>query len=65
MANPDRIDAEKTREKVQAGTALLVCAYGSEEKFNMLPLEGAISLSSFQTRLPSMSKDQEIIFYCA
>jgi rhodanese-related sulfurtransferase len=28
-------------------------------------LEGAISFSEFQSRLPSLSPDQEIVFYCA
>jgi len=28
-------------------------------------LEGAISLAEFQRRLPSLSRDQEIVFYCA
>lgn len=64
MANPERIDPEETHRKVQAGTALLVCAYDSDEKFKTFPLKGAISLSSFQSRIPSLSKDQEIIFYC-
>jgi len=45
--------------------ALLVCAYDSDEKFQKNHLEGAISLSAFESRLESISKDQEIIFYCA
>ena len=65
MSEPERIGPEETHEKLKAGTALLVCAYDSDEKFKTMPLEGAISLSAFQSKLPSLSKDQEIIFYCA
>jgi len=65
MSEPERIGPEATHEKLKAGTAILVCAYDSDEKFKAMPLEGAISLSAFQSRFPSLSKDQEIIFYCA
>jgi len=65
MAEPERIGPEETHEKLKAGTALLVCAYFDEEKWRMMHLEGAISFKEFQSKLPSPSKDQEIIFYCA
>jgi hypothetical protein len=65
MENPERIGPEETHEKLKAGAALLVCAYNSDEKFNTMPLEGAISLSVFQSKLPSLPEDQQIIFYCA
>lgn len=65
MSEPERIGPEETHEKVKAGTALLVCAYDNETKCNLLHLEGAISLNSFKSRLPSLTKDQELIFYCA
>jgi len=65
MSEPERIGPVETCEKLKAGTALLVCAYDSDEKFKTMPLEGAISLSAFQSRFPSVSKDREIIFYCA
>jgi hypothetical protein len=52
------------REKVEDGAALLVCAYEDEEKFRRMHLEGAISYADFTSRLPSLSKDREIIFYC-
>ncbi len=65
MAEPERISAQEVRRKVQSGEALLVCAYDDEEKFRNLHLEGGISFQEFQSRLPSLSKDQEIVFYCA
>jgi hypothetical protein len=65
MAEPELINPEEAYNKLKTGTALLVCAYDSEEKFKTMPLEGAISLDEFKSKFPSLSKDQEIIFYCA
>lgn len=64
MSEPERVTAEEVYGKLKSGKALLVCAYEDEEKFKKLRLEGAISLSAFQTKLASLSKDQEIVFYC-
>ena len=65
MTEPNRISPREVRDKVQAGSALLVCAYDDEEKFRNNHLEGAISFSEFKSRLPSLTNTQEIIFYCA
>ncbi len=64
MAEPQRVSPEEAQKKVKASTALLVCAYDDDEKFKKMTIEGAISFSSLQSRLPSLSKDQEIILYC-
>jgi hypothetical protein len=53
-----------TRQKVADGTALLVCAYESDDKFKYFQLDGAISFNTFKSMLGSMASDQEIIFYC-
>ena len=60
-----RVPPQEVRHKVASGSALLVCAYADEQKFRNNYLEGAISLSEFDSRLAALSKDQEIIFYCA
>jgi hypothetical protein len=65
MAGAERVGARETFERVKSGNALLVCAYEDEEKFKALHLEGAISLEVFKSRLGSIPKAQEIIFYCA
>ena len=65
MAKVSRITPEETYQRLQAGDALLVCAYDSEEQFRSLQLEGAISFSEFRAKLTALSKDQEIVFYCA
>jgi hypothetical protein len=50
---------------VDSGISLLVCGYDDDEKFKLVHLEGAISLAEFQSKLPSLDKNHEIIFYCA
>jgi hypothetical protein len=65
MEEPKRVSVEEVRKKVKEGKALLVCAYEDEEKFKKVRLEGAISLNEFKLRDPSLTKNQEIVFYCA
>ena len=61
MAEIERISAEQAHGK--ANQALLVCAYEDEAKCQMLSLSGSISLASFRSRVASLPKTQEIIFY--
>jgi hypothetical protein len=61
MAEIERISVEQAHAK--ANQALLVCAYEDEAKCRMLSLSGSISLVSFQSRVASLPKTQEIIFY--
>jgi hypothetical protein len=63
MMEPKRISPEEVYRKLKAGEALLVCAYEDETKFKMMPLQGAISFNEFQSRIPSLTIDQEIIFF--
>ena len=65
MTEPIRISVEEARQKVNSGAALLVCAYDDDDKFKNNHLQGAISLGEFMSKLPSLSAEQEIIFYCA
>jgi len=65
MPEAVRIAADDARRKVESGEALLVCAYESEDKCRQYKLENAITLNELQGRLPSLSKEQEMIFYCA
>jgi hypothetical protein len=61
MADIERIGVKQAREK--AHQALLVCAYENEAKHRMFNLDGSISLANFRSRLASLPKTQEIIFY--
>jgi len=65
MADAPRIGVEEARRKVSSGEALLVCAYGDEAKCGSIRLEGSTTLTELQSRLGSLPKDREIIFYCA
>lgn len=65
MPDVPRIEAEEARRKVQAGKALLICGYAEEAKCDRIRLEGSLTLSELESRLPSLPRDQELIFYCA
>ncbi|HET8926159.1 MAG TPA: hypothetical protein VFN26_24460 [Candidatus Acidoferrum sp.] len=61
MADIERISAQQARAK--GNQALLVCAYEDEAKYQKFNLAGSISLAAFQSRVASLPKTQEIIFY--
>lgn len=63
MANAERIDAERARERVRSGEALLVCAYDDEEKCRKFGLAEALTLAELQAR--DVARDREIVFFCA
>ncbi len=65
MTGPIRIAPEEVRQKVISGSALLVCAYEDIGRFEQVHLKGAISLPEFRSRISSLAKGHEIIFYCA
>jgi hypothetical protein len=65
MAEPKRVAPEEIYQRLKSGAVLLVCAYEDNAKFKRMQLEGAISFNEFKSKLPSLSKDQEIVFYCA
>jgi len=64
MVEPTRNSPADVRARMQSERGmLLVCAYEDEAKFTRARLEGAISLQSLQSRLPSLPKETEIVFY--
>ena len=65
MADIERISVEEAHRKVAANQALLVCAYDDEARCRKLNLDGSISLTSFQSKVASLPKSHEIIFFCA
>ncbi len=65
MSEPIRISPNEARQKAISGQALLVCAYDDSEKFKDNHLEGALSFSELMSKLPTLDRGQEIIFYCA
>ncbi|WKZ18771.1 MAG: ArsR family transcriptional regulator [Candidatus Jettenia sp. CY-1] len=65
MVKSIRITPEEAHKKLESHEAILVCAYEDDVKYKQMQLQEAISLSEFKSRLPSLAKDKEIIFYCA
>ena len=63
MADIQGIDAQQAHAKAESNQVLLVCAYEDEAKCRKLNLDGSISLASFKSRVNSLPKSQEIIFY--
>ncbi len=63
MPNAERIDAERARERVETGDALLVCAYDDEGKCRDLEVDDAITLEELRSR--EVANDREIVFFCA
>ena len=61
--NIERISPREVRRGLESGRLLLVCAYEDESRFRQMQLVGAISFQEFQSRLPHLAKDQEIVFY--
>lgn len=64
MVEAKRVKPQEARRKVQAGEALFVCGYDSEEMCQGMRLEGAMTFGEFSAKLPEIEKDREIIFYC-
>jgi hypothetical protein len=65
MEEPIRVSPEEARHRTTSGSAKLVCAYEDELKCKKVNLEDSISLKDLKSQLASLTKDQEIIFYCA
>jgi hypothetical protein len=65
MSEPKRVTPEETYQRLKSGAVLLVCAYEDDAKFKKMQLQGAISLNEFKSKLSSLRKEQEIVFYCA
>jgi len=61
----ERVPAEDARRDVEAGRALLVCAYDDANKCRQLRLQNAIALHDLQRRVNSVPRNQTLIFYCA
>ena len=64
-ASVPRIAPKLAHQKVQAGEALLVCAYDNREKCDKLSVSGSLQWADFEARLPKLGKDQKIILFCA
>jgi hypothetical protein len=64
-AEVERIDVSEARADTVHGQAVLVCGYEDDAKCRKGRLEGSIPLARFESLAEAMSKDREVIFYCA
>ena len=62
VAEMNRISPEEAMERAKSGEALLVCAY-EDEKCKTVLFEGALLRSELESKLDTLPKTQEIIFY--
>ena len=52
-------------KRAHARPMLLICAYDDEERCRSIRIPEAISFRELSDRKSSLSKEQELIFYCA
>ncbi len=64
MAEIERVGVQDARRELSSGRALLVCAYDDDQKCGQMLAEGAITMGQLQSRLSTLPKGQELIFYC-
>jgi hypothetical protein len=65
LSDVPRISVEKARQKTISGESLLVCAYDDDESCSEIRLDRGISLKEFESKISDLSKEKEIIFFCA
>ena len=66
ISEANRVTVSWTQDHLRGpNPALLVCAYDDEEKCRSMRIPGSMTLGELNQRLPSLSENQEIIFYCA
>jgi hypothetical protein len=66
MIDAVRVDAAEVRAKMRSSTPpYLVLAYEDDGAFRRFGLEGATPFSTLRALLPGLSKEREIILYCA
>lgn len=61
----ETIDAKQARHDLEVSDAILVCAYDNPDKFAQNHLQGAIALDELRSQEEALSRQRELIFYCA
>jgi hypothetical protein len=66
MTEVPRIEPSEVQKKQNSGQKLwFVCGYDDDDRCAQIKIDNGISLSDFTSRVPSLSRDEEIVFYCA
>jgi hypothetical protein len=62
----ERLEPQEVRRRMQGDDgALLVCAYNDTEKCKKQGIEESIPYPEFESKLDSIPKSKEIVFFCA
>ncbi len=59
-----RLQAEEVRRRINDG-AMLVCAYDDVDKCRKTGIDESIPYAEFKSKLDSIPKSKEIVFFCA
>jgi hypothetical protein len=62
---PQRLSADEVRERMEDNDTMLVCAYDDSEKCRRIGIEEAVPYPDFKSKLGSIPKSKEIVFFCA
>jgi len=66
MPDIPRIEPSEVLKKQGSGKKpWLVCAYDDEARCQQLKIGNSLTLGEFTSNAPTLSKDEEIVFYCA
>ena len=66
MTEATRVSPQYVWEKLHSSSdTLLVCAYEDPEKFRQNRLQGAIDMQQLESKMPTIGKEREIVFYCS
>jgi hypothetical protein len=66
MADVPRVEPSEVMKKQGSGRKMwMVCAYDDEAKCTQLRIDSALTMSQFTAQVPSLSREEEIVFYCA
>ena len=66
MPEATRVSPSYVWDKLHSSSdTLLVCAYEDAEKCRKFHLRGALDMQQFESRLLTIGKQREIVFYCS
>jgi hypothetical protein len=66
MTQAARVSPQYVWDKLHsASDTLLVCAYDDPEKCRQIKLQGAIDMQQLESKVPTIGKEREIVFYCS
>lgn len=62
---PQRVKPDEVRQRMKDNGAMLVCAYDDSEKCRKIGIAESIPYPDLKSKLDSIPKSREIVFFCA